>query len=334
MRLVYACCQKGSLLEQLVEEGGHGVGERVAVHGGRQGVPLPAAAEGEFDVVVAPAGGFEVSPDVLAQVPLDFEDESGGPLLRVRGLPREQLLGEGAHADGGLAGPDGAEDGDPGIQAPLGEREPGWPPDFPRLGGVVDFPDHQRGRVVVRCCRPGRQGPAAGAPVPRAGAEPKAVRAGEDHDAAEGHDGRHQEVPGADDGVEAGVFERDEIEERNVAGRGEGTRCDGPREREEREKDGDDEPPAEQAVGRFGGAREAVCREGGRPAGGAADRGCSHRAGVAFPQGSLAPEARAGSDPESGKRGGKSRPFPGRPSRGWRGVAPSPTLRPKAETPV
>ena len=50
-----------------------------------------------------------------------------------------------------------------------------------------------------------------------------------------------------------------------------------------------------------------------------------------FPQGSLAPSARAGSDPEPGKRGGKSRPIPGRPSGGWRGVAPSPVLRANEE---
>ena len=51
---------------------------------------------------------------------------------------------------------------------------------------------------------------------------------------------------------------------------------------------------------------------------------------LAFPQGSLAPQARAGSDPESGKRGGNSRPWPGRPSGGWRGVTPSPTTRKNA----
>ena len=60
------------------------------------------------------------------------------------------------------------------------------------------------------------------------------------------------------------------------------------------------------------------------------ERGWRHRPGAAFPQGSLAPEARAGSDPESGKRCGKSRPFAGRPSGGWRGVAPSPILRANA----
>lgn len=59
--------------------------------------------------------------------------------------------------------------------------------------------------------------------------------------------------------------------------------------------------------------------------------GCALRRGFAFPQGSLAPSARAGSDPEGGKRAGKSRPLPGRPSGGWRGVAPSPILRANAE---
>ena len=34
-------------------------------------------------------------------------------------------------------------------------------------------------------------------------------------------------MPGANDRVEAGVFELDEVEDRNVAGRGEGTRCEG-----------------------------------------------------------------------------------------------------------
>ena len=37
----------------LVEQRRDGVGERVAVHGGRQGVPLIATAEGEFDVVAS-----------------------------------------------------------------------------------------------------------------------------------------------------------------------------------------------------------------------------------------------------------------------------------------
>ena len=60
--------------------------------------------------------------------------------------------------------------------------------DLARLGGMVDFPDH--GERARR--RPGTwasgQGAAAGAAALRAGAEPEAVRAGEDHDAAEGHD--------------------------------------------------------------------------------------------------------------------------------------------------
>ena len=38
-----------------------------------------------------------------------------------------------------------------------------------------------------------------------------------------------------------------------------------------------------------------------------------------------------GATPKGGKRCGKSRPFAGRPSGGWRGVAPSPILRANAE---
>ena len=222
-------------------------------------------------------------------------------------------------------------------------------------------------------------------------------------------------MPGADDGVEARVFELDEVEKGHVSGPRERTRCEGPRERDEREKDGDHEPPAEQAVGCFGDGGGVVHEKVRRPAGGPpqrrgvadddapecergagrrrvvpdaehgvgervfegdevedrnvagcgepavaereVERGesrgdgaeevrragssrCATRAGTpvpssapefAFPQGSIAPEARAGSDPEVGRRGGKSRPFPGRPSRRWRGVAPSPILRANAE---
>ena len=111
----------------------------------------------------------------MAEVALDFEDETGGPLLRVRGLPREELLREGAHAGGGLAGPDGAEDGDPGIEAPFGDREPGGAGDLARLGGMVEFPDHESRRVVVRGRGPARQGPAPEAAVPGAGAKPETV---------------------------------------------------------------------------------------------------------------------------------------------------------------
>ena len=49
-------------------------------------------------------------------------------------------------------------------------------------------------------------------------------------------------MPDADDRVEGGVFEFYEVEKGNVTRRGEGTHLDGPRERDEREKDGEDEP--------------------------------------------------------------------------------------------
>lgn len=133
---------------------------------------------------------------------------------------------------------------------------------------MVNFPGHERGRVVVRGRGPARQGRAAKAAVPPAGVEPVAMGAGEDQDAAEGHDRRHQEVPGTDDVVGGGVFEPDEVEKGHVTGRGGGTRCDGPPEREGREREGDDDPLAEQPVGRFGDAGKLVHKTGAaaRPA--------------------------------------------------------------------
>ena len=50
---------------------------------------------------------------------------------------------------------------------------------------------------------------------------------------------------------------------------------------------------------------------------------------VAFPQGSIAPQARAGSDPEHETTGVTSGGFQGRRSYDRRGVAPSPALRPR-----
>ena len=50
---------------------------------------------------------------------------------------------------------------------------------------------------------------------------------------------------------------------------------------------------------------------------------------VAFPQGSIAPQARAGSDPEPETTGVTSAAFPGRRSSDRRGVAPNPAFRPE-----
>ena len=72
-------------------------------------------------------------------------------------------------------------------------------------------------------------------------------------------------MPNADDEVDAGVLERDEVEDGNVAGRGEGTRCGGPREHEDGEQEGGDDPPAEQAVEHPGCAAKRVHGKGGRP---------------------------------------------------------------------
>ena len=59
-----------------------------------------------------------------------------------------------------------------------------------------------------------------------------------------------------------------------------------------------------------------------------------HQPGIAFPQGSIALKARAGSDPKHETTGVTSGGFRGRRSFDRKGVAPSRTLRPEAESAV
>ena len=90
----------------------------------------------------------------MAEVALDLEDERGGPALGPAGLPGEELLGERIHAGRGLAGADGTDDEDAGVEPRLGNDEPGGPLALRGDGGMVEFADHERGRLVL-----GRHGP-------------------------------------------------------------------------------------------------------------------------------------------------------------------------------
>ena len=58
--------------------------------------------------------------DLVAEVAFDFEHQAADPALWIVRLEGEDLLGEGIHAAAGLAGADGAEDGDAGEEPPPG----------------------------------------------------------------------------------------------------------------------------------------------------------------------------------------------------------------------
>ena len=89
-----------------------------------QGVPLIFPVHADLHVILLTFRCFENLADVVAEVPLDFQDQRGGPALRILRLPAKQLPGKRVHASRGLTRADRPEDGDPGVEAPLRDHEP------------------------------------------------------------------------------------------------------------------------------------------------------------------------------------------------------------------
>ena len=162
------------LAEQLIQKRGNRIGQGVGIEPVRgQGVPLIFAAQAQLHVIVFPARLFQNLPDVVAEIPLHFEDERGRPALRICGLPAEQLPGKGVHARRGLPGPDGSEDGDSGIQSLLRDDEPLWVGNLPRLDRMMCLADDD-GRFLVRLRNRPRGKAAAAARLPGRGFQPYA----------------------------------------------------------------------------------------------------------------------------------------------------------------
>ena len=93
----------------------------------------------------------------MAEVALDFQDQAGRAALGIARLPGQDLLGERVHASRGLAGTDGSENGQSGIEAPLRDNEPGRVRDFDGLYRVVNLPDNDA-RAGVFVGRKGQGG--------------------------------------------------------------------------------------------------------------------------------------------------------------------------------
>ena len=111
--------------EELVHQRSDGVRQRVGIHPvSVEGVPLPVAVEADLEVVAATLVFPKHVADGVAEVALDFEDETGRLAVGVVGLPREELLGEGLHAGGGLAGPHGSDDGHAGEEPFFRKHQP------------------------------------------------------------------------------------------------------------------------------------------------------------------------------------------------------------------
>ena len=140
-----------ALAEELVDQGCDAVGERVGVEERIvERVPLPGAVEADLQVVVHASGLREDPPHVAAEVALDLEHQGTRPARGPVGLPGEELLGERIHAGRGLAGADGPDDEDAGVEPHLGNEEPGGSLALARNGGMVELADHDRRCRIAR----------------------------------------------------------------------------------------------------------------------------------------------------------------------------------------
>ena len=142
------------------------------------------------------------------------------PALGIGGLPGQNLLGERVHAGRGLAGPDSAENGHSGIEAPLRDNEPGRVADFDGFDRVVNLPDNDaRPGVFV-----GRKGPGGqqfeGGQVASHILKPDPPDRDEKQPADDDGGGRDV-VPPDDPGVEVGGVIEHQVEHWIVAGQGE-----------------------------------------------------------------------------------------------------------------
>ena len=235
------------LAEELVDERGDAVRHRVGVEQRIvERVPLPRAAEPDLQVVVLPVRLAEDAPDLVAEISLDLEHERARAAAGIVRLPGEKLPGERVHAGGGLAGADGADDEDAGVESLLGDDEPGGAIALGRDRGVVQFADDERGRVVVCRGGPCREP----APVAPAGERLKPDPRDREHDRAgekHGHAGR-EEVPDVERPVQARIVVGDQVEVRVAAGTGERREERAPGEGRKCHPDEDERPRPHRSV--------------------------------------------------------------------------------------
>ena len=107
-----------------------------------QGIGAVIGIEADFEVVGLAAMFFEEFADLEAEVAFHFEDESAGPPFPIGRAMGKDLFGKRVHAAAGLAGADGAEYGDAGEQATVGDREPVRVLHGSQPGCVMDFANY------------------------------------------------------------------------------------------------------------------------------------------------------------------------------------------------
>jgi hypothetical protein len=111
---------------EIVQERGDPVCERVGLEIVLEWIVAVRGVEAHLDEVRLAAIFSEDVPDLVAEVSLDLEHESSDPPFGIIVTIGEDLFGKGIHAATGLTASDGAKDRDPGVESPLGDRQPPW----------------------------------------------------------------------------------------------------------------------------------------------------------------------------------------------------------------
>ncbi len=95
-----------------------------------EGVVAVVGVEGNLEVVLPTAHGPQHLADLLAEVAFDLEHQAPKAPFGVVGRVAEELKGDGPDEGRSLAGADGAEARHSGVEALLGEGDPGrvWDP--------------------------------------------------------------------------------------------------------------------------------------------------------------------------------------------------------------
>ena len=89
-----------------------------------QGIVAVFGTQADFDVVVLASHAREKGAHLPAKIALYFEHQAADSFFGVRGLIGKDLLGIRIKARARLSAAHGAEDGDAGEQAALGDGKP------------------------------------------------------------------------------------------------------------------------------------------------------------------------------------------------------------------
>ena len=174
--------------------------------------------------------------------PLTSRTKRRRPLLPVPGPPAEQLGGEGVHAGRSFTGPDGPEDGDSGIESPLGDDEPFGVHRLPGLDRMMGLADHEGRGIAGIGHRPRRE--QAGRRSPGgARFDPDAPHPQGQHAADQDRDAGRGDIPCVDGRKEAGRSHSDQDQDRDGGGVGKRPDDGPPNRHREPEKDQDHMPP-------------------------------------------------------------------------------------------